>query len=131
MADQELSHSNPLIIDAAFVYSQTIAYLLHNASADDRATKAFDYAVEIAKNLNKSEKADESISNWLQVAKDAAMQYETKTQENSSFKDLDILIDFRIREDEGLAKHGFTLAFYFLLRLSSQGTYEIAIRETI
>lgn len=74
-ADQELSHANSLILDAAFVYSQAVAYLIHNATEDDRATKAFEFAVGLAKNLAKSEKDGESVSGWLQIAQDSADKY--------------------------------------------------------
>ena len=43
-AETELTHSNPLVIEAAFTYGQAIRYLLTNASESDKARKAFQHA---------------------------------------------------------------------------------------
>ena len=50
---------------------------------------------------------------------------------NKSETDTAILRDIDVRNDDSSVKHGFVMAFYFLLRLIDGGDFEQAIRYSI
>ena len=57
-ADVEFIHSNDLVKLICFIYSASVRYLLNNPSDPERAQKAFDIAVELAKAEMNSDKID-------------------------------------------------------------------------
>ena len=72
MAETSLTHSNELVHDAAFIYSQTISYLVRNAGEKDKSKKAFQHAESLAKATLKNQAGEESILTWLKLAKTKA-----------------------------------------------------------
>lgn len=54
VAFTELTHANPLIHDAAFIYSQAIGFLINNAKDPAKIKKAFEHAVDLSKSHTKS-----------------------------------------------------------------------------
>ena len=69
IAETELTHSNPLVQDAAFVYCRAITYLMMNAEDANKHKKCFDYALSMS---NKVVFKDEDVSAWLEFAKTKA-----------------------------------------------------------
>lgn len=79
-AETEITHSVPLLQDANFVYTQTIAYLLHNAEQKDTRRKvdaAFDHAMNIATELATSKHWNQTVKSWLRLAKEKADSWQS------------------------------------------------------
>lgn len=60
-AEVEMTHSNKLVHDTVFVYSQTIAYLVRNAKDASKVTKAFNHAESLCNSLAKAQYRDDSV----------------------------------------------------------------------
>lgn len=69
-----MTHSNPIVHDAAFIYSQAIAYLLKNSqeAIQDKAVNAFNHALSLCGKMANYEYRRESVANWLQIAVEKA-----------------------------------------------------------
>lgn len=69
---------------------------------------------------------NDSAKNWLDKSK-------SKFEERQAGNHLDkeVLRELKVADNMASCRHGFTLAFYFLLRLKEGCTYELAVRETI
>ena len=120
LAETSVTHASAVAQDAAFVYAQAVAYLLNNTSDADRAHNAFEHALGLSQKFECGQ-----ITNWLQTARKKSDE-----QKKSAVKDWYNLKDLEVAGDESHVRHGFILAFYFLLR-SSKLSYEAAIRQTI
>lgn len=127
-AETEVTHSIPLLQDANFVYAQTIAFLLHNATKNisSKVDAAFDHAMNIATDLATSKHYGQTVKSWLQLAKDMADSWH-----HYSRTDVMILRDLKARKSEFWVRHPFVLAFFFMLRVGRGISYVQAIEETI
>lgn len=128
-AETELTHPNPLVIEAAFTYGQAIRYLLTNTDMTEKASKAFEHAERMARQVTSAvDKDGESIATWLALARAKAEEHAA-----GGTMDCDVLREAPLRgeDDEDLVKQSFVLAFYFLLRHGNGCSYEDAVRETI
>jgi hypothetical protein len=91
-----------------------------------RCKKAFDHALNLSNTIATAKIDDQSINAWLMLAREKWL-----ARANKSETDTAILREINVRNDESSVKHGFVMAFYFLLRLIDGSDFEQAIRHTI
>ena len=129
-ADVTFTHASPLVSDAVAVYSRAIATLLRNADDEQKVQIAFDRATEMASTIaNTVVESDDrlrcTVKGWLEQA----MAMHVEVQNGKS--DAEVVAQLNVREKVGWCRHGFILAFFFLLRMQNGMTYAKAMEETI
>ena len=114
----KITHTDPLVLDASFIYAQTIAYLLNHCAEKDRALRAFEHAMKLSHCVTSL-----AVKDWLRMAESLV-----KKQQKSDFETLRSL---NIHDESEFIKHSFVLAFYFLLRVADDLSYKKALQTTV
>ena len=98
-----------MVRDCCVAYSAAIGYLCRNFDEYDKQDYAFNYAVVVAKHLK-----NKQVVEWLSLAK----QMESEADFDKCLAGANYLVKQKYidpLQNVGHLKHGFVLAFYFLL----------------
>jgi ADP-ribosyl-[dinitrogen reductase] hydrolase len=128
ISDAAFTHSNIIALQATFVYSLGIKYLLNHPNDKGRGQTAFKYAQDLSNDLVEitDQYGEQSIQAWLRLAEKMASDF--KEDGNHPMPRL-----LNPLKGIGWTKHAFVLSFYWLLILDEedQKCYHKAVRRTI
>ena len=115
-ADVEMTHSNPLVKEAIWIYTVVIHHLLNNPDTPDRAEAAFELALRLSQ--KGTEMPDligvkQSVGKWLMLAAELSDMTDAKQALLLERIPADKL---NCRELIGWLQRAFVLSFYFLKR---------------
>jgi len=111
VAETEITHGEKITQEATFIYCATIKYLLNNPDEEERAQKAFDYALGLSQSdlANSVNNKSDSCSNWLRMAQLLSTQAQALPDDFLGSRH--DCIKF-----QGFVKDSFILSFYYLHR---------------
>jgi len=113
--DVEYTHSNKLVHQGTFLYSIALQYLLKNPRDPQRAQNAFDYALDLSKDMKyEDEITGESCQKWLLLAQKMTNDLDCTQNRNEYLNALQSHIN--CTKQEGWIKKAFVLSFYHLLQ---------------